>query len=206
VKKNIIKLIFGILLISVVFILIFVCYTKFFNKEDVTLSEEKKVVKEITEYGYKLEDDETTLYKETFEELVNILENDEVDYENYANVIAKLFVIDFYDLDNKITKNDVGGLQFIYSTRVENFNLNAKNTIYKTIENNIYKKRTQKLPKVTEVTINSTEKTTFKFRNESKEAYLVKLTITYAEDLGYQSEVSVTLIHEDKKLSIAEVK
>ena len=42
---------------------------------------------------------------------------------------------DFYNLENKITKNDVGGLQFIHEDMQENFLLKAKDTMYKNIDN-----------------------------------------------------------------------
>ena len=34
--------------------------------------------------------------------------------EEYAKVISQLFVTDLFTLDNKLTSNDIGGLQFIY--------------------------------------------------------------------------------------------
>jgi hypothetical protein len=45
------------------------------------------------------------------------------------NILQNYFVADFYNINNKNNKNDVGGLQFIKEEMKENFILNATDTI-----------------------------------------------------------------------------
>lgn len=171
-----------------------------------------KVENEIEAYGYKLIETKSKLYKDYFKDLESVLtikEDEEVDEEKYASVIVKLFVADFYDLNGKTTKNDVGGTQFVYDKALENFLINAKDTIYKYVENNLSGDRTQELPSVLSVTVDSIEKTSFTYNADNitdENAYKVKATIEYESDLGYQKEVTITLAHQDKKLVIVEVK
>ena len=49
------------------------------------------------------------------------IEAKEVDNKKYAEAISKLFVIDFFTLDNKSSKNDVGGVQFVYTSYKADF-------------------------------------------------------------------------------------
>lgn len=197
------KTILGILILILVSLLVFVVVKFGFQQEP---GEDNKIINSIEEYGYILEDNESTLHKELFNELVNILEKEEIDEEEYAKTVVKLFISDFYNFKNKVTKNDVGGLQFIHSSIVENVEYNAKNTIYKYIENNIDGKRTQSLPEVIGVDIIDTKQVEFEYNDtEDKEAYEIKVNIKYSEELGYQNDATLILVHEGKKLSIAEL-
>ncbi len=65
---------------------------------------EREIVQEIKEYNYYLEDNSSKIYKNLFSDLVNILDKEEINYEDYAKTIAQMLVIDFYNLDNKISK------------------------------------------------------------------------------------------------------
>jgi hypothetical protein len=166
-----------------------------------------KVINKIDAYGYTLEDNETNIHKKYFDELKSILQSDDVDEEEYAKTVSKLFISDFYNLNNKVTKNDIGGLQYILSVAKDNMVLKAKDTIYKYVESNIDGKRKQSLPIVTGVEISNIEKTEFEYNDETDEsAYEVTVNWTYKEDLGYQDSATITLVHEDKKISIAEIK
>ena len=124
------------------------------------------VISNIDDYGYTLDDRDTDYMKEVFHELENILEAEEVDYEAYAEALAKLFVIDFYTLDNKINKYDVGSLEYILSSSVESFRLKAQDTIYRDVIDNTYRDRIQDLPEITNVEIGNTEDTTFMLNDE----------------------------------------
>ena len=73
-----------------------------------------KSVDEIEGYDYTLSSNATKYYKSLFKELKEVLEADEKDEAKYADLVTKLFVADFYNLDNKVNKNDVGGVQFVY--------------------------------------------------------------------------------------------
>lgn len=196
-NKKVLLIILIVLTISLIGVIVFWPKSK---------SDEVKIINEIEGYGYILEDDETTLHKRYFDELVDVLKNDKVKEEDYALLVVKLFISDFYNLDNKITKNDVGGLQYIYGPAKDNMAFRAKDTIYKYIESNLYKDRKQELPIVSDITTDDVNIVDFEYGDKTEEAYEIKATWGYKKDLGYQTEATFTLIHEDNKLSIIEIK
>lgn len=198
-KGKIFYLIMGILIIALVAVIGVNAYKDFFKKgEEPTII--KKELDSLELYGYTLDDLDTEIYKKYFNELKEILNSEEVDEEEYAKAVVKLFVTDFYTLENKITSSDFGGLEFIHPDALENFKLKAGDTLYNHVKTNLDGKRDQDLPYVEEVTIVSAEKTTF---NE-QEAYQVKASWSYKEDLGYQTSANFYLIKDENKLYIVE--
>lgn len=202
-KKNVKKIITIIVIIVVVAILLgvgYLTYKRFFNKNTTTAVE---IVDEIKEYGYKLKDKAPTAYEKMFKELVKVLKEEEVDEEAYASLVARMIVFDFYNLNEKISKNDIGGVQFVYSSQQSNFSLEASQTVYKYIEHNIYGNRTQELPIVTNTEIKSITTTTYKYKDlDDSAAYKAVVTVTYEEDLGYPTEVTVVMVHSENKLEV----
>lgn len=195
-----------VVLMVLIFILIvlvtgLILYVKFHKKPDVVI--EAKVVNEIKEYGYVLENNKTELYKDLFDKLVDVLKEEKVDEEEYAKIISQMAVIDFYNLDNKTSKNDIGGTQFIREENVSNFVLQASETVYKYVEQNLDGNRQQVLPvvKAVEATNIKTGKYSYKGVKDDK-AYTVTVKLEYKKDLGYPKEVVVKLLHNDKKLEI----
>ncbi len=197
-----------LLIILLIVVLFALCIIYLINNFTVKkpVNKEAKIIDEIKDYGYVLEDNETNLYKDLFKQLNTVLSKDEIDYEEYAVLASKLYVADFYNLDNKTTKNDVGGSQFIYSSALDNFLLKAKDTLYKNVQSNIYGDRKQELPVVKSIEEVSVEKTTYTINKEEKEAYQVVLNWEYEKDLGYDDEKTIILAKEDKKLGIVETK
>lgn len=184
----------------------FVGYKVFFEQPEV---KEAKVIKTIKKYGYTLKDNKTKRYQKMFEELDKILKKDPVEEEEYVKKITEMFIYDFYSLEDKSAKTDVGGTDFVYSKALSNFLENAEDTYYKYVESNIYGNRKQELPVVDKITINSVEKTEFAYGNTSdEEAYEVNVSWTYTDSDfdDYQKEATLTFIHEDIKLSLAELK
>jgi len=174
----------------------------FFQKEE----KEKnvtEVISNIKNYGYTLDDRDTKYMKETFKELENILNEEEVNEEEYAQVLAKLFITDFYTLNNKINKYDVGSLEYILNDKVDMFKTKAMDTIYSDIIDNTYKDRIQDLPEITNVEIENTEKTTMKLNEEERECYKVTMKYTYKKDLGYDKEGTIDLVKNGNKLEVA---
>ena len=163
-----------------------------------------KVIDQIKDYGYNLEENETKLYKSLFKDLTNELKKDEVDYENYAELVSKLYIADFYNLENKITKNDIGGTQFIHSSAQEIFLTKAKDTMYKNIQSDVYGDRKQELPIVKSISLQDIKENKFTINGEEVDSYVVTLKWTYEKDLGYDSLKEITLVREDKKLSIVQ--
>lgn len=191
--KRVLTLILVIFLLILIASLVFVGYQRFVKKKAVGQVE---IVDKIDEYGYYLEDDQPKLYKEMFDELRKTLKQDKVDENNYASLVAKMFVLDFYNLDNKISKNDIGGTQFVLEKYRDNFILEASETVYKYIEHNIYQNRKQELPEVANVEVKSIKTNRYAYEKITDEkAYIITLKIEYEKDLGYPKEVVVKMIH-----------
>ena len=144
-----------------------------------------------------------------FGELDKILKKDPVDEEEYVKKITEMFIYDFYSLNDKSTKTDVGGTDFIYGNILENFLSNAEDTYYKYVESNMYNDRKQELPVVDEIKIDSVEQTEFAYGEETdEEAYEVTVSWTYTnkEFNDYQKEATLIFIHDGIKLSLVELK
>lgn len=200
-KKKVIVFIIIFILIILSLVSVFV-YKSMHQKNSSTV----KVVEKIEDYGYYLEDDQPKIYKELFKELVTVLKNEKVDYDKYASLISRMAVIDFYNLDNKVSKNDVGATQFIREKNKQNFVLQASETVYKYIEQNIYGDRNQELPIVKTVNVINQKQEAYKYKNISDDkAYTLKVGLEYEKDLGYPKEVTVKLLHDGKKLVIYEM-
>ena len=212
------KILISLIIIVIILIIGVLAYKYFTNDEQ----EEVKVVKKIKEYGYYESENQTEIYKEEFNNLDKILSEDEIDYEEYAKTISKLFIIDFYTLDNKLSKNDIGGVQFIKDDMKDNFIDKARSTFYKYLEVKS-NKRNQELPVVSKIGDISLENTTFVIKDvttttssKSKvrtttskgrevDAYKVTISWEYEEDLGYEKEANMILIKENNKLYIVEM-
>jgi hypothetical protein len=168
---------------------------------------EVKVLKSIDEYGYQLKDNKTKKYKDMFKELEDILRADTVDEEAYVKKISEMFVYDFFSLDDKAAKTDVGGVEFVHPNAVANFLLNAEDTYYKYVESNIYGERKQELPAVDKVTVESIEKSEFAWNNTMHEAYEVKLSWTYTNEKfsDYQKNALVILIKSDLNYYVVQI-
>lgn len=210
-KKILITLII-IVILSIIGILLY----NYLSKDE---PKEVKTIKSIPEYGYELKENETELYKDEFDNLDKILSKKEVDYEEYAKQIAKLFIIDFYTLDNKLSKNDIGGTDFIKDDMKDNFIEEARSTFYKYLEVNS-SDRNQELPIVSEIKDVEIENTTFVIKDSKTttsktktttskgtqvDAYKVTISWDYKEDYGYEKEANMIIIKEDKKLYIVEM-
>ncbi len=181
----------------------FMLYKSFFSSNN----HSSKVVDEIPGYGYTLEADQPKIYKDLFKELVEVLKKDPVNEDEYAKLISRMAAIDFYNLENKVSKNDVGGVQFIREKNVDNFILEASETVYNYLEQNIYEDRNQELPVVKASSVIDLKQEPYKYKNISDDkAYVVTVGLEYKKDLGYPKKVVLKLLHTDKKLEIYEMK
>lgn len=189
-------------LILVVIIIIGVKFTLEFLVKDDKNVVTKKELDSLELYGYTLDDYDSDLYKEYFNDLKGTLNSKEVNYEDYAKEIVKLFVSDFYTLDNKLTSSDIGGVEFIPSDMVENFKMHAGDTMYNHVKTNIYGDRVQKLPIVKSVEVTNIENITYTYKDKEYSAYRVSARWEYQEDLGYKNNEIFTLIKDNNKLYI----
>ena len=200
-KNKLVLIILSTLVILTIVVIILSLTTKKDNQEQDV--KEAKKVDVIDKYGYYLEEDATDYYKSLYKELKDITNKDEVDYEEYAKIVAKLFVTDVFTLDNKVTSSDIGGLQFIYPDFREDFIKINQTGLYSNVLSNIYNDRVQELPIVNEVNIDLVKETTFNYNNKEYKGYLVEVNISYEKDLSYPTTYKLTIIKEDKYLYVA---
>lgn len=191
--------IFAILIVFITGLIVF----KYFNSEDTA---NIKVIDSIKDFSYSLDARDTNLLKENYESLKKVLNSNELDYNEYAQILAKLFIIDLFTIDNKLNKYDVGGVEYVYPDSLNNYKLNVQNTLYKTLQNNSNNKRNQDLPIVKEINASDVKNDTFKIGEESFESYVVELNWTYEKDLGYDNKATVTLVKKDNRVYVVEYK
>lgn len=170
------------------------------KKDDKPIVTNKDTIKG---YDYTLKSNATKLYEDEFKTLKANLEGN-INYDEYAVSVAKLFIIDLYTINNKINKYDTGGVSFVYPDGRNNYKLNVQDTIYKYVEDNTDGKRTQNLPEVSSVIVKDNKKDTYKIGNNSFEAYKINLEWSYVQDLGYDKTGEIILIKKDKNIYVVE--
>lgn len=200
--KIILFSIIAILIIALVAVVVITFLTE--KKPEV---QEVKVLKSIAAYEYDLKDNKTENYKKMFKELETILRKDEVSDEEYVKKIAEMFVCDFYSLEDKTAKTDVGGVDFVHKDVLANFLVNAEDTYYKYVESNLYGERDQQLPMVNKVTIESATPTEYAYNNQKLSAYEVKANWTYTDEAysSYQQSTTLIFVKEDIKFYLVEL-
>lgn len=176
---------------------------------DFFVSDERQVVSKtkldsLEMYGYTLDDLDTELYRTYFEELKEVLNDDEIDMSSYASVLSKLFIADFYTLSNKVTSSDIGGVEFVHVDIVDNFKINAGDTMYNHVKNNVYGDRTQELPIVKNVTIDNIQEVKYNYKDKEYDAFKVVAKWEYEKDLGYDNVGTLYLIKDNNKLNVVE--
>ena len=178
-KKKAKRIIVIVLVLIAIALGVFAFKDKLFGKDKV---KETKVVNQIEKYGYNLKDNKPKRYHKMFDELKKILSAKEVDEEEYVKKISEMFIYDFYSLDDKTAKTDVGGVDFVYSGALENFLMKAQNTYYKYVESNIYGNRNQSLPTVKEIEIEDVQQDVFAYgENNDDKAYIVTASWDYTD-------------------------
>lgn len=201
-NKNRLFYFISIILVVTVLLIIGIKFVKDFiikdNKDIIT----KNNLDTLELYGYTLDDMDSKLYKEYFNELKSVLNSGVINYEEYAKDIVKLFVTDFYTLDTKLTSSDIGGIEFIPSDMVDNFKMNAGDTMYNHVKTNIYGDREQDLPIVKNVSIDSVSEINYTYKEKEYSAYKVKASWEYEKDMGYDKEGEYVLIKDNNKLYI----
>ena len=196
------KILLTILIILIIIIVAAIIVFKVFQGSPT--AEPVKVVDSIDNFDYTLDDRDTELMKKTYNELKDILTASDIDYEKYAQALAKLFVIDLFTMDNKVNRYDVGSTEYVYPDNVDNFKTNVEDTIYKSMENNSDGKRKQDLSEVSSIDNTSVETSTFTIGEEEHESFVVNINWSYVSDLGYDDNATITLIELNEKLYVVE--
>ena len=198
------KIFLGILGIIIIAIGGFLLFQKLTQPKEI----ENKIISSIKEYGYTLRENKNETYKVMFDELKEILKENPVDEEKYISQISKMFIYDFFSLEDKIAKNDIGGVEFVYPEIVPNFLQNAESTYYKYLESNIYGNRVQDLQVVDQITIDSIDNVSYNVLEKvDSNAYQVDVSWNYTDSKfsDYQSKATLFLTKKDKNFYIVEL-
>ena len=179
-------------------------YNIFVDRSDTKKKNNVNNSVQIKGFEYLSNDSDTDLFKNEFKKLKKNLESSNINYNEYALSISKMFIIDLYTLNNKNNMYDVGGVQFVYPEARDNFKLNVENTLYKYMEDNSDGKREQDLPEVSGVEVTSDEVYEYTIGEEKYEGYKINLDISYVKDLEYDAKAELILVKVDKYLYIVE--
>ena len=205
-KKKVKRIIIAIIIIVLLGVCAFLAKKMFFEKTEV---QENKVLKTIDKYGYTLKDNKTSKYKKMFEELTEILAKEDIDEEAYVKKITEMFIYDFYSLDDKVSKTDIGGIEFVHKDVLNNFLVTAEDTYYKYVESNIYKNRNQRLPEVGDITIESVQNDSYTIAGGAtdEKAFIVKVNWEYTDSSfsSYQKTAELVFVHNDIRLDLVEL-
>ena len=193
IRKRKSRLILFIILLIVCAVLYFVLFRTY------TAKTSTKIIDSIKGYGYTLEKRDSELMKTTFASLKEELTKDDIDYEKYAKYMSELFIIDLYSIQNKNSRYDIGGTEYVYTDYQDSFKLKVGDTIYRYIDT--LKKKEK--PLVESIDVDSIEEDTFTYNENEYEAYKVLINWKYVEDLGYDSEGVINIIKDNDKLYIA---
>lgn len=152
-----------------------------------SVSEEKK-----NEY-YAIRSNATAYQKELYEKLTNQL-NDGYDFQDedakvsIAKTIVQSFVADFYTWTNKAGNYDVGGLEYIYSSNLKNFNKAARDRFYNQLSSDIDQYGQENLLEVTEVSVNGSYAPEKFIRNDqTMETFYIEASWNYKTTTGFDT-------------------
>ena len=196
-KKKIRKKIFIAIIVLLLVVSAIVLVVINFNKGESKNVVQVNILKQDDNYGYTLTDKDSEYFKSEFDKLIEIIQANPIDEESYATQVARMFTIDLYTMSTKINKYDVGGSEYYYSNKKDMFEQKVIDSLYSSLSDDTYGDRAQTLPEVTNIETVSTEKTTYKLDNKNVDGYLVKLNLTYKDDLGYDKVASVVVCKEE---------
>ncbi len=191
------KILLILIVLSVLALAIFFVVKSFFPQT----KNEIKILETIENFEYNLDERDTALFKEEYNILKKELEKDEINYENYASSLAKLFIIDLYTINNKVNKYDVGGYEYVHPSIEENYIINISDTLYKytALED------TSDLPEISEINVTNIENSTFNVSDVEYESFVVTIDAGYKKELGYETKSIITIIKEENKLYVVKL-
>ena len=169
------------------------------KKEPVNVS---KIENTIEYYNYIINDNASEYYKNEFNGLKELLNQETWDKNEEVKYVAKLYTIDLLSLNNKINKYEVTSSQYFYPSKKEMHTTKVVDTFYNLLEDNAYDDRKQELPEVSLVDITSIEEDTYKIDKTEYDCYVINLKVEYVKDLDYPSSVKVILINDNDKFYV----
>ncbi len=196
-KKSKIKTV--LIVLAVILVIVgggFAVYKLVFDKEE-KVKQEIKEIDNLKDYGYTLTDNDSKYFKSEFEELKKIINGKEIDEETYVTQVAKMYAIDLYSLNTKVNKYDIGGLEYYHVNKKDMYELKVMDTLYSIVLDNTFGDRKQELPEVSGVEVLNVKESTYKLGDKKVDSYEVQLTLTYVKDMGYDKNITVTLVKEN---------
>lgn len=203
-KKSILFMIIIIVVVAIIGVLTYFILES--NDGDEGNNNIVKTVGEIKGYNITLKENASDAYKSEFEILRKNLESANINTDEYAESVAKMFLMDLYTINNKKNKYDVGGLDFVMPESKDNYILNVTNTLYSFVEDNTRGKRKQSLPEVTSVVVDKVERREFVIESTKTtyDAYYFNMSLKYRYDLGYDQTAEVIVINKDNFMYVVE--
>lgn len=174
------------------------------------LKSTKASVLNTLENEYYVVGKEPTAYqKKVFEELTTQLKNENRDYKEISELVAKSFVIDFFGWSNKESSFDIGGLQYMQDPKT--FNNLSHWEYYQKVDvfNSTY--GSGNLPKVKDIVATTNKVDDYVIDEESYDTYKVNLRWSYDQKASlnineFVNSSEITLIEDQGKVTIVEVK
>ncbi len=191
---------YQVILIFIFIIILALLVFSLINSVLSTNVDEIIVLDEIEGYNYKLEDRDTSLYENHFYILEDILLSEEINYELYAKEIAMLYIIDLYTIDNKNSKYDIGGTEFVLPEYTNDYNNKVSDTLYKYVNHVDF----NEIPIVSSVSVDKVEESTYLLNEEEYSSYVLDVSWEYEKDYGYEKQNEIVIINMDNKLYIVE--
>ncbi len=152
---------------------------------------------------YQQADNETSLMGNIYNQMKTAIGRN--DKESLRQLVAAYFVVDYYTLSNKEV-NQIGGIDYFYSDREDDFTIYAKDTYYKDADTYIENQTNHQT--VIDYTILSNESSHKALSGlEDYSYYDIQIEITFESDneiLDNQRviTVTVTLIEKNQKFSV----
>ena len=161
-----------------------------------------KVVDKISKYDYTLDERDSKLMREKFKELKKVLKSEDVNYDEYAKLLAQMYIIDLYDINNKVNKYDVPCLEYIYKSEQDKFKKLIKTQFYSQLVDNSDGNRKQELPTVKSIEVLSQEASKVEASGKEYDGYIITLSWEYDKDLGFDKKSEVRLVKDNNKLYV----
>jgi len=203
--KKVILIILSIVLLLIIFFVIYKICTRDVSDNDKGSDNSVKEQFDLNNYNYYLVNNATLYEEELFNDLKDVLSKNDMNEEEYASVLSKIFISNLFTLDTKKSSSDVSSSQYVYTDYQDTYKEIIKDTIYAGIITNLDGKRTQDLPIVSNVEVESISRESFSYQGNviDTEAYNIKLKIEYERDLGYPTSYKVLLVHNNELLQVA---
>lgn len=181
-----------IIILTIVFSLIFT----------INQNNAPKKIKEPATVEYKESANETTLMSNIYNQLQTAIDRN--DNTNIRQLIAAYFVADYFTLSNK-KENQIGGTDYLYQDKKDDFAAYAKTGYYKDVNTMIQNKtNTQEVTKYTVLTNEKSSKALAGLEDYSY--YEVSIKITFSEEniilKATEYTTTVILIEKDQRFSV----